>query len=394
MEGPRLERPLTSVPPLPSAAMEGAAAVLDSARLFRYGEHVPEGTWVARLERAFAEHFGTRFAVAVNSGGSAMFLAMRSAGVEAGDVVLLNAFTLAPVPGAIEHLGAKVVLVDVDADLRVDLEDLEAAIVEHRPKAFLLSHMRGHVADMAGVVAVCEAHDVILIEDCAHTLGASFNGKPTGLFGAAGCFSLQTWKKINAGEGGVIVTDDEDLAARAILASGAYMLHAQHGTPPSEDAIQRWAPHTPNCSMRLNELAAAIALPQLASLEARNDAWRAIYDRLAAGVRGLPNLRVPHTLDGVVHAPTSFQFIVDLPPEGIEARLAVCAERGVPIKWFGRAFATGFTSVHRHWGYVEARALPKGDAVLAGLCDVRLPSDLTVEEVDSIVAVIRLAFNH
>jgi dTDP-4-amino-4,6-dideoxygalactose transaminase len=172
------------------------------------------------------------------------------------------------------------------------------------------------------------------------------------------------------------------------------MLHAQHGTPPSEDAIQRWAPHTPNCSMRLNELAAAIALPQLASLEARNDAWRAIYDRLAAGVRGLPNLRVPHTLNGVVHAPTSFQFIVDLPPEGIEARLAVCAERGVPIKWFGRAFATGFTSVHRHWGYVEARALPKGDAVLAGLCDVRLPSDLTVEEVDSIVAVIRLAFNH
>ncbi|MEC7279984.1 MAG: aminotransferase class I/II-fold pyridoxal phosphate-dependent enzyme, partial [Candidatus Thermoplasmatota archaeon] len=174
MEGPRLERALTSVPPLPPAAMEGAAAVLDSARLFRYGEHVPEGTWVARLERAFAEHFGTRFAVAVNSGGSAMFLALRSAGVESDDVVLLNAFTLAPVPGAIEHLGAKVVLVDVDGDLRVDLEDLEQAILEHQPKAFLLSHMRGHVADMAGVVALCKAHGVILIEDCAHTLGASY----------------------------------------------------------------------------------------------------------------------------------------------------------------------------------------------------------------------------
>ena len=181
--------------------------------------------------------------------------------------------------------------------------------------------MRGHVADMAGVVALCEAHGVILIEDCAHTLGASYDGTPTGLFGAAGCFSLQTWKQINAGEGGIIVTDDEDLAARAILASGAYMLHAQHGTPPSEDVIQRWAPHTPNCSMRLNELAAAIALPQLASLEERNDAWRAIYNRLEAGVRGLPNLRVPHTLDAVVHAPTSFQFIADLPAEAIEHRV-------------------------------------------------------------------------
>ena len=172
------------------------------------------------------------------------------------------------------------------------------------------------------------------------------------------------------------------------------MLHAQHGTPPSEAAIRRWAPYTPNCSMRLNELAAAIALPQLASLEERNDAWRAIYSRLEAGVRGLPNLRVPHTLDAVVHAPTSFQFIAEMPADAIEHRLAVCAERGVPIKWFGRPQATGFTSVHRHWGYVEARALPKGDTVLAGLCDVRLPSDLTIEEVDTIVAVIRLAFGH
>ena len=105
------------------------------------------------------------------------------------------------------------------------------------------------------------------------------------------------------------------------------MLHAQHGTPPSEDVIQRWAPHTPNCSMRLNELAAAIALPQLASLEQRNDAWRAIYDRLEAGVRDLPNLRVPRTLDKVVHAPTSFQFMADLPAEDIEQCLAACAER-------------------------------------------------------------------
>lgn len=394
MEGPRLRRPLTSVPPLPAASMEGARTVLESARLFRYGEHVPEGTWVARLERAFADHFGTRFAVAVNSGGSAMFLALRSAGVEAGDVVLLNAFTLAPVPGAIEHLGARVVLVDVDENLLVDLEDLEAAIVEHRPKAFLLSHMRGHVADMAGVVALCEAHGVLLVEDCAHTLGASFGGRPTGLFGKAGCFSLQTWKQINAGEGGVIVTDDEDLAARAILASGAYMLHAQHGTPPSEEAIQRWAPHTPNCSMRLNELAAAIALPQLASLEERNAAWRAVYRRLEAGLAGLPNLRIPQTLPDVVHAPTSFQFLAALPAEDLEARLAICAERGVPIKWFGRQHATGFTSVHRHWGYVEARPLPKGDAVLAGLCDIRLPSDLTEEEVATVVAVVRLAFGH
>ena len=112
--------------------------------------------------------------------------------------------------------------------------------------------------------------------------------------------------------------------------------------------------------------------------------WRAIYDRLEAGVRDLPNLRVPHTLDAVVHAPTSFQFMADLPSEVIEQRLAVCRTRradhgsaGLKRQDHQRA---------RHWGYVEARARPKGDAVLVGLCDIRLPSDLTEDEVDTIVA--------
>ncbi len=394
MEGPRLDRPLTSVPMLPPASLQAANEVLEGGHLFRYGEHVAEGTWVARLERAFAEHLGARYAVAVNSGGSAIHLALRSAGVAPGDVVLMNAFTLAPVPGAVEHLGAKVVLVDIDEDLRCDLVDLERCLREQRPAAFLLSHMRGHVADLEAVAALCEAHGVPLIEDCAHTLGATFNGVPTGRFGLAGCYSLQTWKQINAGEGGVLVTDDEDVAARAILASGAYMLHAQHGTPPSEEAIQRWAARTPNLSMRLNEVAAAVALPQLATLESRNERWRAIHDRLAAGLEGLEHLRLPTPLPQVVTSPTSLQFMAKMPPEDLEARLEACAERGVPIKWFGRSVPLGFTSVHRHWGYVETRALPKGDAVLAGLCDVRLPADLTDDEVDTIAAVVRDAFAH
>ena len=394
MHGPRLRRALTSVPPLPKDALEAAASVLASGHLFRYGEHAAEGTWVARLEQAFAEHLGARFAVAVNSGGSAIHLAMRSLGVGSGDVVAMNAFTLAPVPGAVEHLGASVALVDIDEDLRCDLEDLKRCFVEQQPTAFLLSHMRGHVADMDAIVALCTAHDVALIEDCAHTLGATYDGRPTGRFGVAGCFSLQTWKQINAGEGGILVTDDEDLAARAILASGAYMLHAQHGTPPPEDVVQRWAASTPNLSMRLNEVAAAVALPQLATLEERNARWRAIHDRLASGLANLPGLRLPVALPQVLPAPTSLQFVADLPAEVLQASLDACAARGVPIKWFGRDRPVGFTSTHRNWGYVPSRSLPKGDGVLAGLCDVRLPADLSDEDVDTIVAVVRLAFGH
>ena len=121
----------------------------------------------------------------------------------------------------------------------------------------------------------------LVIEDCAHTMGASWSGRPTGTFGDVACFSTQTFKHINSGEGGLLVTDNEDFAARAMLRSGSYMLYSQHGARPGLEVFDRHRLTTPNCSMRMSNLVAAILRPQLPLIEERNNRWRAIYDRLA-----------------------------------------------------------------------------------------------------------------
>lgn len=181
-----------------------------------------------------------RYCIAVNSCGCALYLALRAAGVAPGDRVLVNAFTLAPAPGAIAHTGAEPVLVDIDESLTINLEDLREKAGASGAQYLLLSHMRGHVADLDAVAEICGEAGLTLIEDCAHTTGARWNGRLTGRFGVAGCISGQSYKHLDGGEGGLIVTDDPDLAARATLMSGSYMLYAQHRARPGLEVFERW----------------------------------------------------------------------------------------------------------------------------------------------------------
>ena len=143
-----LSTPLTAVAELSDKALENANSVLKSGQLFRYGENTSDGQFVAKLETEFAKYHNTKYSVGVNSGGSAMYVALISAGVTKDDVVLLNSFTLAPVPGALENIGCKIKLVEINENLIVDVIDLESKIKLHKPKAFLLSHMRGHFGDL------------------------------------------------------------------------------------------------------------------------------------------------------------------------------------------------------------------------------------------------------
>lgn len=373
-------------PPLPRASREAAEQLMKDGRLFRYaetGEGAPEA---AALEEEFAAYMGARYCVAVNSCGCALFLALRAAGVAPGGRVLVNAFTLAPAPGAIAHAGAEPVLVDIDENLAIDLVDLREKARTSRAKHLLLSHMRGHVADLDAVAEICSEAGLTLVEDCAHTTGARWNGRPTGRFGVAGCFSGQSYKHLNGGEGGLIVTDDPDLAARVTLMSGSYMLYAQHRARPGLDVFERWRLETPNFSMRMNGLTAAILRPQLAELDTRVRRWREIHARVAARLAGSPRIRLPQTPEAAYLAPTSIQFTLEgLDAEGIAEVIARTEQRGVPIKWFGAEAPVGFTSRPDHWRYIAgARTPPRAAAILARLCDLRLPLQLTDAECDLI----------
>ncbi|MEP7056745.1 MAG: aminotransferase class I/II-fold pyridoxal phosphate-dependent enzyme [Caldimonas sp.] len=392
----RLALDLTQQEAIPAAGVAAALALLHSGRMHRYGETGGAPSEVSSLEAEFARALGTRYGVALNSCGSAMFVALRAAGVRPGDAVLSNCFTLAPVPGAIAHAGARPVLVDVTDDYTIDLDDLEAKAIESGARTLLLSHMRGHICDMERLSAICRRLGVQLIEDCAHTMGASWAGRRTGTWGRAGCFSLQSYKHANSGEGGLLVTDDEDVAAQAILLSGSYMLYASHLSRPSDAVFERWKYVTPNFSLRMSNLAAAIARPQLgAALDDRCRRWNQRYAWLSEALAGTPRLRLCERPPNEEYVASSIQFsLVDMTRAQRQAFIAECAARGVHVKWFGADEPVGFTSVWQHWRFFgEPQSLPNAEHVLAGLCDMRLPLALSEADCLAIAQVIREAMS-
>ena len=389
-----LQLDLTWQEPIPPAGVQAAMALMDSAKLHRYGETGAKPGEAAALEADFAAEIGMPYCVVMNSCGSTMFAALRCSGVRPGDKVLSNCFTLAPVPGAIAHAGAVPVLVDVTDDLLIDLDDLRHKAQASGAKTLLLSHMRGHICDMQALTAVCAEFGIRLIEDCAHTMGAGWNGKATGTWGIAGCFSLQSYKHANSGEGGLLVTHDADLAAQAVLLSGSYMLYASHVARPGPEVFERWKYHTPNFSLRMGNLPAALARSQLgAVLKERCARWNQRYHWLHDALLGETHIRLPLRPPQEQFVGSSLQFsLVDMDRAQMQAAVAACARSGVHIKWFGADEPVGFTSVWQHWRYFgEEQSLPRAQRVLAGLCDLRLPLSLSQTDCKAIGQIIRHA---
>lgn len=383
-------KPFTGIDPTPEAAIARAVAVMRSGRLHRYDLAPGDAGPVAELETAVARWLGVPYALAVTSGGQAMQIALRAAGVVTGDRVLTNAFTLAPVPGAIAAVGAVPVLVESDANLRPDLADMAAKAVASGAKVLLLSNMRGHLPDMAAVSDLCARAGLMLIEDCAHTMGAAWAGRSSGTWGLAGCFSTQGYKHLSSGEGGLLVTADAECAARATILSGSYMHYARHGAGPDETAFANAKYDMPNCSARMDALRACLLIDQLATLPDRVARWRALYRVAEAGLAHLPGLRLPVRPAQESFVGSSIQFLLPADWDGARAAafVSACAARGVVLAWFGAAEPQGFTSRFDSWRYAPTTTLPRTRAVLARLCDMRLPLTFGTDDVATVTAII------
>ncbi len=369
---------LSTPEPIPEEAIERAVALMRSGRLHRYGEQGSGYPEPSLLEQDYAAYVGSKYCVAVSSCGAAMFIALKAVGVKPGDKVLTSTFTLSPVPGAIAHAGAEAVLVETSADYMTDMVDLEHKAATSGAKVFLLSHMRGHIADLQAVRTICDKHGIAIIEDCAHTMGAKWDGKPTGTWGKVGCYSAQTYKHINSGEGGLLVTDDEDVAAQAILMSGCYMMYDQHILKPGADVFERWKYVTPNFSMRMSNLAAALLRPQISQLADRGQRWNHIYATLERELTKAEHVSVPARAVKEEFVASSIQFTLELKPKQIERFLKECDLRGLYIKWFGTPVPVAFTSNYEHWRYLKTKPdIPNSMSVLNQLLDLRTPLSLT-----------------
>jgi dTDP-4-amino-4,6-dideoxygalactose transaminase len=236
------------------------------------------GSEVERFEANFADYCGTRHAIAVNSGTSALHLALVAAGIGPGDEVITTPMTFVATVAAILYVGAKPVFVDIDADTwTIDVGRIPAALTA-RTKAIIPVHLHGLMADMAPLLAIARERGLVVIEDAAQAHGAEYLRQRAGSLGTAGCFSFYPGKNLGAcGEGGAVVTDDPELAATVGV------LRDWGQTTKYHHALKGY-------NYRMDALQGAVLGVELAHLEAWTEARRrnaAVYDRLLRPL-GLP----------------------------------------------------------------------------------------------------------
>ena len=261
---------------------------------------------------------------------------------------------------------------------------------ESGAKYLLLSYMRGHIPDMEKLMSVCAEHDLCLIEDCAHTMGAKWRGIRSGNFGKVAAFSTQTYKHMNSGEGGLLTTNDKEIAARAVVSSGSYMLYGRHGAIPAEEVFQKVRLHSPNYSGRMDQMRAAMLRAQLPMLEGNLDRWNSLYNKLHARLSAMNGVLIPKRKQDEFYVGSSIQFRADaLSKEEIPGFIEACAARGVELKWFGDDQPKAFTSRYDSWKYIkDLPVLPTTLRVLEKTIDMRVPLTFTTEDCNLIADII------
>ncbi len=366
--------------PIPLAARSVIEDLLASGDLFRYT--TPDATPVSKLEMEFARQIGSRSALAVSSCSSALFLALRALDLHRGARVLIPAFTFAAVPSAVVHADCVPVFAEVGETYRIDLDDFAARMSEG-VDAILISHMRGHTSDMDAIMEQAREAGIPVVEDAAHSLGTVWNGRNIGTLGRIGCFSFQSYKLLNAGEGGILVSDDDELMARATIMSGAYE-HNWKKHPVLQDHFRTWQNRLPLYNMRMNNLSAALLRPQIHEIPRRVREGRANHDRVAAVLNRSPYLAVPNPLGPEERAPDSIQFnLLDMTDAQVQAFLARAAANGIAVQVFG--MSEDNARAFWNWQFLDSLPdLPRTRSMLMRACDVRLPARLTADECDSI----------
>jgi dTDP-4-amino-4,6-dideoxygalactose transaminase len=383
-------KPFTRQEPIPESGIEQAVALMRTGKLHRYNTEPGEVSEAAQLEKEFAEYLGVPYCLACASGGYALHVALKAAGINNGDKVITNAFTLAPVPGAIHNAGGVSVLAEIDDNYCVDLKHLESLMQTGDCQFFMISHMRGHLADMHAVTALCDKYNVMLIEDCAHTMGASWDGQASGTFGTVACFSTQTYKHMNSGEGGFLTTTDPQIMARAIMHSGSYMLYERHGAAPAADVFSDIRLDTPNYSGRMDNLRAILLRAQLPLLDDNCQRWNQLYRVAEAELDAITGLELPVRAAAETYVGSSIQFrATGLSADGIQSLVAACASRGVELKWFGNLDPQGFTSRYDSWRYLDTPpVLPQTLDILATTLDMRIPLTFDTDDIKTISSII------
>jgi dTDP-4-amino-4,6-dideoxygalactose transaminase len=354
---------------------------VDDVLLAAAHDAIASGWWsmgprVERLEGAFAEMTGSRHAIAVANGTAALHLALLAVGCGPGDEVVLPSLNFVAAANAVVRVGAQPILCDVRGadDLNMDPADVERALTA-RTKAIVALHYGGYACDLAALGALARAHGLTLLEDAAHAPGATWAGRRLGTVGTVGCFSFFANKNLPVGEGGMLVTDDDEVAARlrSLRSHGMTTLTWQRhrGHAASYDVVDA------GFNYRIDEIRAALALVQLerladANAERREHATR--YRRLLDGVDGLV---YPFRGDEA-HATSAHHLAVVVLPSGSDREGLRSALHAARIQT-----SVHYPPIHDFTAYASSgRALPVTDDVGARIVTLPLYPHMTSADVD------------
>jgi 8-amino-3,8-dideoxy-alpha-D-manno-octulosonate transaminase len=325
------------------------AAVLDVLRrksVFRWQD--AEQSYVARLEEAFAQRTGAKYALAVNSGTGALITALTALGVGPGDEVIVPGYTYIASAAAVILSGAVPVIAEIDETLTIDPDDVARKITPST-RAIMPVHMRGIPSQMDRLMDLARQHDLFVIEDSAQANGGSFHGRATGTIGHIGCFSMQASKTITAGEGGIVVTDDPKLYARAALAHDSAMMFWRRLSTDHDLAIGD-VPSFAGGGYRMSELQGAVAYTQLGKLDGIVTPMRLCKQEIVSATAGLPGLRPMRVPDPDGECGLSANYLLDSAEQAQRFAKTLQAE-GVKV---GTIHNDGFPDRHiyRYWDYV------------------------------------------
>lgn len=287
----------------------------------------------ARFEQAFADYHGRHYALVENSGTSAIYGMYEGLALQAGDEVIVPAYTFFATASPLLHTGAIPVFCDCNQDGNINPDEV-AAHITPRTRAVVVTHMWGLPCDMDAIVQICEQHGLILLEDCSHAHGALYKGKKAGTFGRAAAWSLQGQKIITGGEGGIMLTDDATLYHRALL-QGHYNNRCRQEIPRDSELFE-FALTGYGLKLRAHPLAIAIALQQFGHLDEWRQQKQDYAQQFIEALAPYPFLKMPRFSE---KQPSWYAFIMQYDED---------RANDIPLDVFHRALlAEGLTEVDR-----------------------------------------------
>jgi len=352
------------------------------------GPILTTGEYVERFEGAFAQYLGRRHAVAVTSCTGALHLSLLALGIGPGDEVITTPMTFVATALAIIESGATPVFVDVEPDTgNLDAARIEAAITP-RTRAIMPVHLYGLMCDMRAIHDVAARHGLHVIEDAAHCIEGRRDGERPGALADTACFSFYATKNITCGEGGALVTDDDELAARARL----LRLHGMTTMAADRyrDGYRHWDVVTPGWKYNMDNIHAAILLPQLARLEANRERREALVARYQAGLDGIAGVSYPVSRPATVHARHLFAAWISGGRRDMVVQALQAAGIGTVVNYRP---LTALTWFQERFGF-SGREFPVAEKIGAETLSLPLYPHLDPALVDRVVATVEGALRH